>query len=107
MGFGLVGFYDLGFSWWIFAALILAPDLSAIGYVGGPRLGAWTYDLVHTYVAPFTLGLIGYLVHEPLLIAIAAIWFTHIGADRLVGYGLKFTGDPKDTHLSRLMSKPT
>ena len=23
-------------SWWLFAALILAPDLSMLGYLGGP-----------------------------------------------------------------------
>jgi|SRR5471032_692917 hypothetical protein len=106
-GAALAAYYYLGFSWWIFAALILAPDLSAVGYIGGARLGAWTYNLTHTYVAPFILGVIGYMAHQPLLLAYAAIWFTHIGGDRLLGYGLKFPGDPKDNHLTRLSSRPT
>ena len=29
-----------GASWWLFAALILAPDLSFIGYLRGPKVGA-------------------------------------------------------------------
>lgn len=101
-GIGIVAYYHFGFSWWIFAGLILAPDLSAIGYAAGPRVGAWTYDLAHNYTAPSILALVGYLAHEPLLFAFAAIWVTHIGGDRLMGYGLKFSGDPRDTHLSRL-----
>jgi hypothetical protein len=98
----LACFAYLGVSWWWFAALILAPDLSAIGYAGNGKLGAWCYDLVHTYVGPAILGAVGYLAHDPMVMAIAAIWFSHIGVDRLIGYGLKFAGNPKDTHLSRL-----
>ena len=105
LGLSLVCYYYLGFSWWIFAALILAPDLSAVGYIWGSRLGAWTYDLAHTYTAPFIVGLIGYSAHEPMLMALAAVWFAHIGADRLMGYGLKFSGSAKGNHLSRLSAK--
>ena len=97
----LAAFAYLGVSWWWFAALILVPDLSAIGYVGGRRLGAWCYDLVHTYVGPAILGVVGFVMHEPMVMAVAAVWFSHIGFDRLIGYGLKFAGSPKDTHMSR------
>jgi hypothetical protein len=101
----LIAYDYLGNSWWLFAALLLAPDLSAIGYAGGAKVGAWAYDLAHTYVFPTLLGAVGYLIHEPLLMALAAIWFAHISGDRLIGYGLKFGGDPKDTHLSRLSAR--
>src|SRR4051812_15097613 len=90
---GLAAFAYLGVSWWWFAALILVPDLSAIGYAGGGRLGAWCYDLVHTYVGPAILGVIGLVIHEPMTMAVAAVWFSHIGFDRLIGYGLKFAGN--------------
>ena len=30
------------------------------------------------------------------------IWIAHIGFDRLLGYGLKYPSDFKDTHLRRL-----
>jgi uncharacterized protein DUF4260 len=98
----LACFTYLGVSWWWFAALILVPDLSAIGYVGGSKLGSWVYDLAHTYVGPAILAVIGYFIHEPMTMAIATVWFCHIGVDRLIGYGLKFATDPKDTHLSRV-----
>ena len=39
-----------------FAALILAPDLSALGFLGGRRLGAAAYNVAHTYVGPVILA---------------------------------------------------
>ena len=36
----IVAFSRSGASWWLFAALILAPDLSMLFYLAGPRLGA-------------------------------------------------------------------
>jgi len=38
-------FYAMsGVSWWLFALLILAPDLSMLGYLAGPRAGAIAYN---------------------------------------------------------------
>ncbi|TIX33887.1 MAG: DUF4260 family protein, partial [Mesorhizobium sp.] len=34
-------------SWWLFAVLILAPDLSMLGYLAGPRVGAVAYNALH------------------------------------------------------------
>jgi hypothetical protein len=34
-------------------------------------------------------------------VAVAAVWVGHIGADRLLGYGLKFESGFRDTHLGR------
>jgi len=35
---------------WLLAVLALAPDLSMLGYLAGPRIGSYAYNLVHTYV---------------------------------------------------------
>jgi hypothetical protein len=32
--------------------LLLAPDLSALGYLGGRRVGAAAYNAFHTYAGP-------------------------------------------------------
>ena len=96
----IAAFYALGYSWWLFGALILAPDLAMLGFLAGPRVGAWTYNLAHTYLAPAILAAIGYATHEPLAMALAAIWAAHIGVDRVLGYGLKLGTDFKTTHLS-------
>lgn len=52
---GLALFASTGVSRWVFAALILAPDLSAVGYLAGTRVGAWCYNVVHSYALPALL----------------------------------------------------
>jgi hypothetical protein len=93
----LIVFHRLGASWWVFAALSLAPDLSFIGYVAGPKMGAKVYNAVHTYLAPGALALVGVLL--PSVLPLAAIWVAHIAADRVMGYGLKYPTGFGDTHL--------
>jgi hypothetical protein len=91
-----------GASWWLFAALWLAPDLSMLGYLGGPKLGARIYNAIHSYVTPATLAVTGLLLHSPALLPYALIWMNHIGVDRLLGYGLKYPWGFKFTHLSKI-----
>jgi uncharacterized protein DUF4260 len=90
------------YQWWLLLALALAPDLSMIGYVRGPRIGALVYDLVHTYALPVVLGFAGVLAESPTATKLALIWLAHIGMDRAIGYGLKYPTDFKDTHLQRV-----
>ena len=71
-----------------------------LGYLRDPRTGALTYNLAHTYIAPFALAVIGYFLATPLLLALATVWAAHIGLDRLLGYGLKYATAFRDTHLS-------
>jgi len=97
----LAAYSALGYSWWLFALTLLAPDLAMLGYLRDPATGALVYNLAHTYLAPFTLVLIGYLGGFPVLLALAAVWAAHIGLDRLLAYGLKYPAAFKDTHLSR------
>ena len=92
----------IGASWWLFAALFLAPDLSMLGYLAGACWGARVYNAIHTYVTPATLGLCALLSHAQLALAIALIWASHIGVDRLLGYGLKYADGFGYTHLGRI-----
>lgn len=89
-------------SWWLFAALWLTPDLSMLGYLAGSCKGARTYNAVHTYVLPAVLALSGLLLHADALLPFALIWANHIGVDRLMGYGLKYSDGFGFTHLGRL-----
>ena len=95
---GVAAYIWLGQSWLVFALLFLAPDLSMLGYLRSPRLGALTYNLGHTYATPALLALIGLSV-GPLAYGLAAIWVAHIGFDRLLGYGLKLDSGFGQTHL--------
>jgi hypothetical protein len=95
--------YNLtGGSWLLFVVLFLVPDLSMLGYLSGPRTGAVTYNLFHTYVLPGLLAALGLLTGSTLLVSLALVWFAHIGFDRMVGYGLKYPTGFFDTHLRRL-----
>ena len=91
-----------GASWWLFAALWLAPDLSMLGYLGKPCRASRIYNAAHNYIVPVTLALSGLLLHAPGLVPVALIWVNHIGVDRLMGYGLKFEDGFGFTHLGRL-----
>lgn len=81
--------------------LVLLPDLSFLAYQFGPRIGAIGYNLAHTYLAPLLLGLLGFITGLPAFYDAALIWTAHIGADRLLGYGLKQPSGFGDTHLGQ------
>jgi hypothetical protein len=88
-----------GASWWLFAALWLAPDLSMLGYLASPCRGARVYNAFHTYTVPIILGLLAWLLHAMALVPFALIWVNHIGVDRLLGFGLKYSTGFSWTHL--------
>jgi hypothetical protein len=101
---GLAVYANMDQSWWLFAMLFLVPDLAMLGYLKSPALGATTYNLVHNYVAPALLALIGMLA-MPSLVGIAVIWFAHIGFDRMIGAGLKYRSGFNQTHLGTMGRK--
>ena len=96
-----------GAHWWLFAVLWLAPDLSMLGYLAGSCWGARCYNAVHTYVVPGALALSAWLLHAPAVLPFALIWANHIGIDRLMGYGLKYSDGFGWTHLGRLAKRST
>jgi hypothetical protein len=92
----------IGASWWLFAILILAPDLGFLGYLFGPKAGAATYNALHVTALPLGLGLAGLFFASNLSVAVALIWLAHIGIDRAFGYGLKYPAGFAFTHLGRI-----
>jgi hypothetical protein len=98
LALGVVAYAWLGQSWVVFALLFLAPDLAMLAYLRSTATGTLTYNAVHTYVAPALLALLGLAV-GPVAFGLAAIWTAHIGADRLLGYGLKLSSGFDQTHL--------
>jgi hypothetical protein len=98
----LAVYLERDYSLLLAAVLFLAPDLSFAGYLGGPRIGAYAYDALHTTIGPLALGAAGVAAGERLAIEIALVWLGHIGMDRALGYGLKYPTAFKDTHLQRV-----
>jgi hypothetical protein len=98
----IVLYSRLAESWWLFAILFLAPDLSFLGYLAEPRLGAIAYNLLHTITGPILLALAGLFVPYEPAVAVALIWLAHCGFDRALGYGLKYEAGFGFTHLGRI-----
>jgi len=89
-------------SWWMFAILLLAPDLSFLGYLGGPRTGAAAYNIAHAAILPMLLGIVAMITSSALAMHLSLIWCAHIGFDRALGYGLKYDAGFSFTHLGRI-----
>jgi hypothetical protein len=89
-------------SWLLFVLLFFVPDVSMVGYAFNTKLGASVYNLVHAYALPAILGLAGLFTINALLVSLSLIWFAHIGLDRLLGFGLKYPTEFKDTHLQHV-----
>jgi len=89
-------------SWWVYAILFLVPDLSFAAYLAGPQVGAIVYNAAQSYLAPVTLMITGFAITSPLILSIAMIWLAHIGIDRALGYGLKYSSGFPFTHLGRI-----
>jgi acyl CoA:acetate/3-ketoacid CoA transferase alpha subunit len=95
-------YFHAGYPWWLLVVLVLAPDLSIVGYLAGTRIGAVAYDAVHTYALPVVMAASGWIADAELAVQIGLIWITHIGIDRALGYGLKYPTGFKNTHLQRV-----
>ncbi|WP_277210411.1 DUF4260 family protein [Isoptericola croceus] len=102
----VIAIIAMGQPWWWLVAAFLVFDLSAIGYMSGPSLGALLYNAVHNYTGPAIL-LVGYAGFAlggqdlPWLALAAACWGFHVAVDRALGYGLKLH-DFAHTHLGRI-----
>ena len=100
---GMVMLYaSWGGSWLVFALLFFVPDLSFLAYLADARFGALVYTAAHSYMAPVALLTLGFGFASPLTLSIALIWLAHIGIDRALGYGLKYSAGFGFTHLGRI-----
>jgi len=91
-----------GFGWSTFALFFLAPDLSFAGYLLGNRVGAFTYNAAHSYIGALACFSAGLVLAAPALEVAGLIWCAHIGFDRALGYGLKYSAGFGFTHLGRI-----
>ena len=99
---GLAGFLFLGLPWWAFALLLVVPDVSMVGYLRGPRIGAILYNLVHDLATGAAIAGVGLAIGSVPLTAAGAILVAHSGMDRVAGYGLKYPNAFQNTHLGRI-----
>ena len=114
LGLALFLFSGLDYGWGAsqYALYFFAPDLSMLGYLANPRLGAWTlrhaqggaYNLIHHKGLAAALYVLGSLL--PASGAWLMSWrpapFGHLSFDRVLGYGLKYPDAFQNTHLGRI-----
>ena len=98
----IAAYWYIGGNPWLFALLLLSPDLVFVIYAMNKVAGTHAYNLVHSYSFPVAFGILSLIAGWQLGLTLAIIWFAHIGMDRTVGYGLKYVSDFKDTHLQRV-----
>lgn len=100
--FALLVFSRLPYAWWVLPATFLLPDLSMVGYLAGPRVGAFCYNLAHHKALAWSVGIAGWWLNQPGLLLAGTVLLLHSAIDRLLGYGLKYTTGFRDTHLGRV-----
>lgn len=99
---GLAAFLFLGGPWWAFVLLLIVPDVSMVGYLRGPRVGAIVYNVGHDLMTGVAIAAVGLALGSVPVAAAGAVLVAHSGIDRMAGYGLKLPSSFKDTHLGRI-----
>lgn len=94
-----------GYQWKWFLILLFLIDVSMVGYLVNNKIGAYLYNLGHSFILPVLLTGLGYMTDNSLALSFGLIWMAHIGLDRAMGFGLKFTTGFADTHLGRIGRK--
>lgn len=102
LGMSIYALYLLNAPLWVYALLLLGPDISMLGYVFGNKTGAVAYNLFHHKAIAVTVFLIGYINQIYWLEMAGLVLFGHSSMDRILGYGLKYFSGFKFTHLGQI-----
>lgn len=99
---GLALFNTLEYTWWVFPAALLLPDISMAGYLLGNHIGAYVYNLFHHKGMAVLVYATGFMSGVQVLMLTGIILFSHASLDRVLGYGLKYTDSFQHTHMGRI-----
>jgi hypothetical protein len=91
-------YQELGGDWTTFTIVLIAIDLSMLGYIVNNHIGGLVYNIGHSYIIPRILLLTALVFNIRPLLLFAIIWNAHISLDRALGYGLKH----ESFHLTHL-----
>ena len=99
LGLGVYGLTWYQCDWWWYLLLVIGPDISMIGYLGGNKTGAVVYNLFHHKGVAVLTFLAGFILPVEWLLLTGIVLFGHSSMDRFFGYGLKTREGFKYTHL--------
>jgi Domain of unknown function (DUF4260) len=102
-----IAYSKFGLGWGTFALFFLVPDVSFLGYLAGSKVGAIIYNAAHSYIGAVACLVAGFTLPSPVLLSAGIIWCAHIGFDRALGYGLKYSEGFGFTHLGRIGLLPS
>ncbi len=102
LAISLLAYAKFGGGWGAFVLCFFVPDLSLLGYLAGARVGAVLYNCAHSFIGALAILAVGVLMSQPVAITAGIIWLAHIGFDRALGYGLKYSAGFGLTHLGRI-----
>ena len=105
LGLSIFLFSKLDFPWWWYPLLLLTPDLSMVGYLVNPQVGAAAYNFIHHKALAIGIYVVGVMLGNQPLQLTGLILFGHSSMDRTMGYGLKHTDSFQHTHLG-MIGKP-
>jgi hypothetical protein len=91
-----------GFTWYWLIVLFLIFDASLVGYLLNNKVGAVTYNAVHSVIGPAILMAVYIIFDNKALLFIDLLWFFHVAVDRTLGYGLKHFDGFHHTHLGKI-----
>ena len=94
-------YWLFGLDMGLFLLLFFSFDISILGYLVNPRVGAISYNAVHSFVGPSALLAIGLYTSSIVACAYALIWFAHLGFDRMIGFGLMHPDEFGNSHLDK------
>jgi hypothetical protein len=86
-------------SWGIYLALFFVPDVSFVLFVITKKLGAIAYNVCHHQGLLAIVFMVGFVIHNDLLIKTGLVFLAHSSFDRVAGYGLKYLDNFDHTHL--------
>jgi hypothetical protein len=92
-------------NWWVYLLLVIAPDVSFVGYAAGNKVGAVCYNFFHHKGVAIAIFLAGFITKDEWPQIIGIILFGHSAMDRMLGYGLKLSQGFKYTHLGMIGKK--
>lgn len=98
-GLAVYLFTFLDYPWWLFAVLFIVPDIGMLGYLVNTKWGAVCYNIIHHKGLAIIVYLAGAYLAQPVMMFIGLLLFAHSSFDRMLGYGLKYSDNFKNTHF--------
>ena len=97
--FSAINFHLYPGTWGFYLTLFFMSDVSFVLFVITKKLGAIAYNVFHHQGVLAILFLLGFILHNDLIMKIGLIFLAHSTFDRVAGYGLKYLDNFDHTHL--------